>query len=138
MIKHRPLFGTKMLEEHYSKKDGVPVSYVCTTALELYGTKAVDVFFRETPHPEFDNRYFGIFLQDDKPMITNADKVESLIFEMIEVNGEWHYSTHRWDFYTVGDVCIDGGRAYLRLVGNFADKKRKTFKVKDGVFVDVL
>lgn len=138
MIKHRPIFNTKKIEELYSKKDKVPVKYVCTTSLELYDTKSVDVFFRETPHPAFGNRYFGMFVQDDKTMITNADKVENLTFEMIEVAGEYHYSTHRWDFYTIGDVSIDGGRAYLRLVGNFTDKKRKTFKIKDGVFVDVL
>ena len=70
-------------------------------------------------------------------MITNADRVENLRFEMIEVADEYHYSQHRYDFRTIDDVCIDGGRAYCRLIGNFKDYERKTFKVKDGVFVDV-
>ena len=28
-IKHAPLFDTKKVEELYSEKDGVPISYVC-------------------------------------------------------------------------------------------------------------
>lgn len=138
MIRHNPKFDTKKIEELYSKKDGVPVKYVCTTALDTFGTNAVDVFYRETPHPEFGNRYFGIYKDlDSRVMITNADRVENLTFETVKVADQYHYSQHRHDFRTISDVSIDGGRAYLRLVGNFKDIERKTFKIKDGVFVDV-
>lgn len=137
-INHRPILDAKRVCELYSKKDGVPIKYVCTTALG-YEAQAMDVFYRETPHPEFGNRYFGLyrnqhFASDGTIMITNADKVEDLTFEMIEVNGQYHYSQHRHDFHSVGNVAIDGGRAYTKLVGNI-HVPRASMKVVNGEFV---
>lgn len=139
-IHHRPLFDTQKVCEHYSKKDGVPVTYVCTTALN-HGTMSVDVFYRETPHPEFGNRYFGLYMNsyydDAQIMITNADCIEGLTFDMVNVKDQWHYSQHRHDFYTVGDVSIDGGRAYVKLMGNI-DVPRASLKVVNGQFEKVM
>lgn len=138
-IHHRPIFDTKAVEQHYSDKDGVPVHYVCTSALN-HGTVAADIFYRETPHPEFGNRYFGLYKNPHSDysqiMITNADAIEELEFGMKEVNNEWHYSQHRHDFYSVGDVSIDGGRAYFRVVGD-VKLPTKFLKVKDGKFVEM-
>lgn len=138
-IHHRPILDTKRVCELYSARDGVPVTYVCTSAL---GSEewAMDIFYRETPHPEFGNRYFGLyhnpsFSSDGTIMITNADKIESVEFGMKEHNGEWHYSRHRHDFYTVGDVSLDGGRAYFRCVGNVRSPT-KWLEVKNGKFVE--
>jgi hypothetical protein len=141
-IHHRPILDTKRVCELYSEKDGVPVTYVCTSAL---GSEewAMDIFYRETPHPEFGNRYFGLYYnmydtrvaQQPQIMITNADKIESVEFGMKEHNEEWHYSRHRHDFYTVGDVSLDGGRAYFRCVGN-VNSPTKWFEIKDGKFVE--
>lgn len=137
-IAHRPLFDTAKVEKLYSEKDVIPVKYVCTSALGEQNF-SVDVFYRETPHPEFGNHYFGIyrnqFADDAEVMITNADKIEDLEFGMKEVNGKWHYSQHRHDFHTIGDVSLDGGRAYFRVVGN-VNTPTKFFKVKDGKFVE--
>lgn len=137
-IAHRPKFDTAKVCEHYSAKDGVPVKYVCTSALG--GQEfAVDIFYRETPHPEFGNHYFGLYhnpySDNAEIMITNADKIEELEFGMKEHDGQWHYSQHRHDFYTVGDVSLDGGRAYFRCVGNVRSPT-KFFAVKDGEFVE--
>lgn len=139
-IDHRPIFDTKKVIKHYEEKDGVPIKYVCTSAL---GTEAqaMDIFYRETPHPEFGNRYFGLSNSNSYGgvrggiSITNADKIEEAEFGMIEVDGQWHYSQHRHDFYTIDDVSIDGGRAYLKLLGNITHSTKR-FKVKDGAFVD--
>lgn len=133
-IAHRPIFDTKKVEELYSKKDGVPVKYVCTSALGSEA-QAMDIFYRDTPHPEFGNRYFGLYHNGDHVMVTNADAIENAEFGMKEVDGKWHYSQHRHDFYTVGDVSLDGGRAYFRCVGN-VNKPTKWLKVKDGEFVE--
>jgi len=139
-IHHRPILDTARVEKLYSEKDGVPVKYVCTSAPNQYATYAADIFYRETPHPEFGNRYFGLyrnpsFSSDGTIMVTNADMIEDLEFGMKEHDGEWHYSQHRHDFYTIGDVSLDGGRAYFRCVGNVR-KPTKFLKVKDGEFVD--
>jgi len=136
-IKHRPLFDTQKIEEHYTEKDGVPVKYVCTSSTNL-GTVAYDIFYRELPHPEFGNRYFGIFMRNgNQIMITNGDSIEDVDFDMVKVNDEWHYSQHRWDCHSVSDdLSIDGGRAYLKMTGAFADKETGKFRVKDGEFME--
>jgi hypothetical protein len=139
-IHHRPIFDTKRACELYSAKDGVPVTYVCTSALGDEA-QAMDIFYRETPHPEFGNRYFGLYNANNYGgvrgglMIANADKIEEAEFGMKEHDGEWHYSQHRHDFYTVGDVSLDGGRAYFRCVGNVSSPT-KWFEIKDGEFVE--
>lgn len=134
-IKHAPRFDTDKICSIYSKKDGVPVSYVCTTDLNV-SDKPVDIFFRATPHPEFGNRYFGIFTQvsmmetSDDVLIVGADQVESYDFGMIESSdGEWWYSQSHHDCLMIDGKMIDGGRVYTR--GNGFEM----FKIKDGEFV---
>jgi len=115
MIKHEPLFDTDKVCELYSEKDGVPVTYVCTSALGDEA-QAIDIFYRETPHPEFGNRYFGLFALSGNLMITNADKIEQAEFGLIEDDdGNLQYSAHRHDYkrFKNGNM-IDGGRAYIR------------------------
>lgn len=118
MIKHEPIFKTDAMVEHYSKKDGVEVKYVCSSALGSEA-QAMDIFYRATPHPEFGNRYFGMYVdQKDRVMITNADRIEDAEFAMIEdTNGDLHYSAHRHDYKTVDGKMVDGGRAYVRSSG---------------------
>lgn len=141
-IQHNPIFDTEAIIQHYEVKDGVPIRYICTSALN-HGTVAADIFYRETAHPEFGNKYFGLYINPyadhdsgSRIMITNADCIEDLDFEMVDVDGTLHYSQHRYDFRSVGDVSIDGGRAYCRLVGNVS-RPRKTFKIKNGEFINV-
>lgn len=138
-INHHPYLDTDKVCKLYSEKDGVPIKYVCTSALggEEF---ARDIFYRDTPHPEFGNRYFALWYHYDiwttnkALMISSADKVEELTFDMVEYNGKWEYSQHRHDYRQLGAVSIDGGRAYTRLVGN-TSVPVKTFRVKDGDFV---
>ena len=133
MVNHRPITNTTEVEKVYSEKDQVPVKYVCTTSLTPRG-HPFDVFFRETPHPKFGNRYFGI----DGKWITNGDAVESMCFECLEGPLGWTYSHHVHDFVGIGDdVAIDGGREYTKVSFKSSDNlpKRKRFKVKDGQFL---
>jgi hypothetical protein len=116
MIKHEPLFDTGKVCEHYTKKDGVPVKYVCTSALDSEA-QAMDIFYRDTPHPTFGNRYFGLYHNGftGNLMITNADKIEKATFGMItDTQGDLHYSAHRHDYKVVDGNMIDGGRAYIK------------------------
>ena len=130
-IIHEPLFDTKKVEELYTQKDGVTVKYVCTSAPNEYGTYAADIFYRETPHPEFGNRYFGLFNNHmGQIMITNADMIEDLEFAMIEDNnGDLHYSAHRHDYKVIDDKMIDGGRSYIK-----TNTDTLSYRVKDGEF----
>ncbi len=120
-IKHIPMFDTDKICELYSEKDGVPVKYVCTTTPTEQGTNSADVFYRATPHPEFGNRYFGLYKSQGTGnlMITNADAVEGFEFGLVEDDeGTLQYSADRWDYkqFDNGNM-IDGGRAYIRSSG---------------------
>jgi len=135
-IIHTPLFETQNIIDHYTEKDGVPISYVCTSALGAQEF-AVDVFYRPTPHPEFGNHYFGLyrnmFAAGAEIMITNADIIEDLEFGMVEdEEGNLHYSAHRHDYKLLDNgQMIDGGRAYIR-----SNTSCRVFKVIDGEMVE--
>ena len=131
-IKYYPITNTTKVEELYSEKDGVPIKYVCTTE---FNNAIADVFYRETPHPKFGNKYFALYFrvngnkQYDQLMIANADQVEDLTFGMVENDeGNLEYSQDRHDYksFKNGNM-IDGGRDYIRSNG-----KVKVFVVRDG------
>ena len=129
-IKHYPLTNTKQVEELYSQKDGVPIKHVCTTEFRDF---VADVFYRETPHPDFGNKYFAILFRGDKPYIANADQIENFTFGMVENDeGSLEYSQSRHDYKTFKNGnMIDGGRDYIRSSG-----KVKVFTVKDGKMIN--
>lgn len=136
-IQHHSIFDKDKVEKHYSEKDGVPVHYVCTSAPNAHAAYAADIFYRETPHPEFGNHYFGLYYNHEHQiMITNADMIEQLDFGMVEGPDGWEYSQHRHDFRQVGDVAIDGGRSYVRRVGDVS-VPCKIMKVINGKFEEV-
>lgn len=137
MIKHAPLFDTEKVCKLYSEKDGVPIKYVCTSAINEHATFAADIFYRETPHPEFGNRYFALYRnpysEKAEIMITNADEIEKHYFAMIkDKDGDLWYSSHRHDCLFIDGSMIDGGRSYVRSNG-----KVYYYMVKDGEFYDV-
>lgn len=131
MIKHFPITNTDKIIEYYSQKDNVPISYVCTTDLNSDDSPA-DIFYRETPHPVFGNRYFSIRIHNDMVYIGCADDVEKLTFGMVEDNdGDLQYSQFHHDYksFDSGNM-IDGGRAYIRSSG-----KVVYYNVRDGQMV---
>ena len=145
MIIHEPLVDTEKVCKLYGEKDGVTVTYVCTTDLDR-SDMPVNVFYRQTPHPDYGNRYFGLlYNHDGRLYIINADSVESLEFGMIEdTEGNLHYSKCHHDmkyipgyedlFEVQNSRFIDGGREYVRVGGN-PPPKVHYYKVKDGEFV---
>ena len=138
-INHEPLFDTAKVEAHYTEKDGVDVQYVCTTDLNASDVP-VDVYYRETPHPQFGNRYFGLYYDTirDHLMICNADKVEELEFGMIEVDGKYYYSQSHHDYKVIEGKMIDGGRAYIRSSGGAVSMRVKAGKFFPKDLTDML
>lgn len=131
-IKHHPNFNTEEVCKKYGDKDGVGVQYVCTTDLRASDVP-VDVFYRETPHPDFGNFYFGLYYDNyrDCVMICNADIVEDFVFGMVENdNDELEYSQSHHDYkqFENGNM-IDGGRQYIR-----SGKGSEIYRVKHGNF----
>src|SRR5210317_742633 len=129
-INHAPNFNVDEIIKHYKEKDGVPIKYVCTSDL-IASDVPVDIFFRETPHPEFGNRYFGLFYDHirDAVMITDADIIDGQEFAMIQgEDGSWYYSSCHHDNVMIDGKQIDGGRVYHRGYGF------ELFLLKDGEF----
>jgi hypothetical protein len=130
-IKHYPITNIKKAEELYSEKDGVPVKHVCTTE---FNDVIADIFYRDTPHPIFGNKYFAVYFRDrdDVPYIANADQIEKLTFGMVENDdGDMEYSRSRHDYkeFKNGNM-IDGGRDYIRSSG-----KVKIYVLRDGKMI---
>lgn len=138
-IRHPTIFDKDKVIEIYEAKDGVDIKYVCTTDL-LASDRPADIFYRSTPHPEFGNRYFGLFTHvnifthpiKNQLMITNADMVEDFEFGMIKsANNEWYYSSSHHDCICIEGKMIDGGRQYVRSTGLDG-----LFKIKNGEFIN--
>ena len=132
-VNHEPLFDTAKVEELYGRKDGCEVRYVCTSDLNASDVPC-DIFYRAEPHPDYGNRYFGLYWDSirDCLMITNADVIESFEFGMIEVDGKYYYSQSHHDYKVVGDKMIDGGRAYIKSSGITTN-----MRITDGKFYAV-
>ena len=133
MIKHFPVTNTDVVVNHYSEKDGVPIKYVCTTDFNV-SDRPVDIFYRETSHPQFGNKYFGIALdyESDGFIIFNADKVENFTFGMVEDDdGNLQYSRSHHDYksFQNGNM-IDGGRQYVR-----SSLNSQIYVIRDGQFI---
>ena len=130
-IKHAPVFDKKKAKSYLENKDGVVIDYVCTTDLGESDTP-VDIYYREDPHPEFGNRYVGLFSRKEHIMITNADKVEEYEFGMIEDRDclMWYSQCHH-DCLMIDGKMIDGGRQYIRSSGDHV-----VFSIKDGKFIE--
>jgi len=133
-INHAPVFDIEKTIAIYEDKDGVPIKYVCTTDL-LASDLPVDVFYRETPHPEFGNHYFGLYknphANDAQVMITNADAIETsdrYTFSMVQdKDGKYWYSRCHHECLFLDGNMIDGGRVYTRSTG-----KVTQFRVMNG------
>lgn len=135
-IKHRPIFDIEKVIDHYTKRDGVPVVYVCTTDL-LTSDNPKDIFYRAdgSSHPEFGNRYFGLSIDrvNGDTWICDADRVENFEFGVVENdNGELEYSQSHHDYkqFKNGNM-IDGGRVYIRTSGCTA-----VYRVSNGQMIN--
>jgi len=135
-VLHNPQFYIKKTTAYYTKKDGVPIHYVCTTDLDE-SDKPFDIYYRDTPHPDHNNYYFGLYAEGDRMMICKADSVEKYNFGMIsDDKEEWVYSQSHHDYVTTDTGFIDGGRKYIRRGGDFDTMRYQVCKVKDGEFVN--
>jgi hypothetical protein len=100
IIYHEPMFDTEKIEKMYSEKDGVPVKYVMTSELPNID-KPMDIFYRDTPHPDFGNRYFGIFSANGgSTYITNADAIEGCL-------GYVRYSGETFTFKVINGNLVE-------------------------------
>lgn len=134
-INNRYNFDISFVENFYTGKNGTKTQYVITT--DFNGDNIPrDIYFQESAHPEFGNRYFGLYRRpiDNSLRICNADQVEDMKFTMILCDGEYYYSSYRHDFVSTKCGSIDGGSAYVKIVGQ---PETHEFKIVDGKFARI-
>ena len=112
-------------------------TYICDTQVKAknggWADPCVSIFYQETPHPEGSN-YFGLYYDgDNNLMVCNALSATLEPFTGVEVNGVIYFSRYRHDFREVGGVAIDGGRDYVRLVGDVGVPQYELRIVKDKI-----
>lgn len=128
-INHNPITKLDKAISFFEEKEGCKVKYVLTTEHpEGMVDHVYDIFYRDSPHPEFKNHYFGI----DGENIMNGDWIEEETIGMIKSNDgdSWMYSQSNHDYVSTKNGVIDGGRQYIR-GNNF-----KTFRIKNGNFIE--
>lgn len=127
---HRPIFNIDKVLKWKKDED---IFYVCTTELQTPDI-IYDIYYSRDR-----KNYFGLKpLENGRLIICNADVVEDFTFDMIKVDGEYHYSRSHHDCNSVFSKngkynMIDGGRQYTRLTAN----EHSSFKLKCGVFFKV-
>lgn len=91
--------------------------------------RPLSVFWQAVKHPDSGEHTFGLYLNDGKIMVRSTNMWSGIVTGVfIPSTNVLTYSTHRHDFYCPNDavhdaprVCIDGGRDYLRILGNSED-----------------
>ena len=128
-IKHNSIVkDTDAVAKLYSERDGVPIKYVLTSDI-ISSDDPVDIFYRDTPHPQFGNHYFGISFRGEQAYIRNADEIDGKVICCVkddEGTLQYSQSHHDYKLFKNGNM-IDGGRSYDRLNGLGI-----YFTVKDG------
>lgn len=79
------------------------------------------IFWQETPPVEGYSNYFGILDQSGTIYITSGASAFSEPIEgIVARNGEVNFSRSRHDFHSSADgsVMVDGGRDYMRILGD--------------------
>jgi hypothetical protein len=108
--------GIKIIEERYNAKY---MGYWCSNHGGRWQEVPLDVFYVENPDPsKGHSNYFGMFRKGIHVAITDASSCFSEpITGVLCPDGEVAVSRYRHDYRNAGSGAIDGGRDYLKLVG---------------------
>lgn len=106
--------GIKTIEEKYNAQY---MGYWCTLRPSGgWNETPVDVFYVKNPDTSRGHtNYFGMFVRDDKTMITDASSCFSEAMIGVAENDTVYVSRYRHDYtVTPSGACIDGGRDYTK------------------------
>tara|TARA_B110000305_G_scaffold114180_1_gene128443 strand:- start:546 stop:989 length:444 start_codon:yes stop_codon:yes gene_type:complete len=127
-IQHTTVTQIDKIIETYKRTEGTDIVYVCTTDL-ITTDFPNDIFYRDTPHPEFGNQYIGIAVEGDNITVCNADQIVNLHFGIVENDeGLLEYSRSKSEVkeFANGNT-ISGGRASIQ-----SNAPVDIYKVVDG------
>jgi len=136
--KHGYHFNTnaiKIIEEKYNAKY---MGYWCTkrNGGESWNEVPVDVFYVENPDTSKGHtNYFGMFRKGENVLITDASSCfNDTITGVLCPDGEVAVSRYRHDCRAAGSGAIDGGRDYMKLIGEACRYPKVHVTVEGGEF----
>jgi len=125
--------GIKIIEERYNAKY---MGYWCTNHGGRWQEMPVDVFYVENPDTSKGHtNFFGMFRKGENVLITDASSCfAEPITGVLTDTGEVVVSRYRHDYRASGGGAIDGGRDYLKLVGEAVYYPKVRVTVESGEF----
>jgi hypothetical protein len=126
--------GIKIIEERYNAKY---MGYWCTKHGESWKETPVDVFYVENPdRSKGHSNYFGMFRKGENVFITNAESCfADGMTGVLSPDGEVGISRYRHHMQAVGAGAIDGGRDYIKVIGEAVWYPTIRVTVEGGEFV---
>jgi len=140
----------KKVEARYADTQGKPAKFMGDFCLKTkngwQGDSCAAVFYSENPDRSLGHsNYFALVVMYDDDMkpklyVTRGDSAFETdsngvpIIGVVADDGEVVYSRYRHDYRssTDGSVTIDGGRDYLRLIGDKSISAKMVYIVADG------
>lgn len=129
--------GIKKIEEMYDAKY---LGFWCTRhSGGWWNDYPVDVFYQSNPDREKGHtNYFGMFTDDGRVMITNAESAFSEpMIGIALASDEVIVSRYRHHCIQTENFMIDGGRDYLRFGGTNPKRIRVTVDGSSFVFTEI-
>lgn len=129
-------FTNKGVEQIEETKNAKYLGYWCgKTKTGNWGERPIDVFYQAEPDTDAGHtHYFGLLIQDDKVLITNAESCFSNPMIGIVEDDTVYVSRYRHDYVqTPNGKIIDGGRDYVKT--DQASENFVTVTVSDGEFI---
>jgi hypothetical protein len=110
-----------VVREFYS--DSVYVGQAPLKTKSGFSDSCAEIFYTANPDTAKGHKnYFGFFVRDHHPYVTDASHVESLRFIFVkQPDSRYIYARFQHDFRSFGDGCfVDGGSWLQQSDGSFA------------------
>lgn len=97
-----------------------------------WSDEPVQIYWQEKPPVEGYSNYFAIFVRNGTVYITSGGSVTDEPIYGYEFGGKVYYSRATHDYRQVADAgfAIDGGRSYMRIVGNVQNATPLTMEIQ--------
>lgn len=119
----------KIIEKNRNAK------YVCS--IEHMNTKC-ELFYGDEVHPVSQSRYFLIYYSDNELMITSGKPLDGFEINAHLTDNKIVYSRFNHDFKQHGNITVDGGPTYCRVLYQEGNKPQSvTLKIMDGKLIPI-
>jgi hypothetical protein len=133
-INHGKPYNSNIDISYFEKKYNA--KYVCELSIMAkrgWAASPAQIYYQEEPPQEGYSNYFAIVQQEGQVFITTGASVVGIpIHGVMLKSGEVIYSRYGHDYRSAstGDVSVDGGLEYMRILGDPSTYDRVTLTIK--------